>query len=167
MSIATDLSGVYTALDAVLDDCNAALQSKGQPAVGTLSAIADKISAISTGSNLVATNCDGVCVGDRELIITKSGEDWSNYDIVSFVARYPSGTPDSNKVFLLDWRAQSTNVGVSYVQTYGAGVAFAARTSIPITHNSSGGFMLELPSSSAYTLQSATVYDCYIVLQRR
>ena len=49
MSIATDLNGVYTNLNDVLNACGAALVDKGQEAPSNLKGIAPKITAIQSG----------------------------------------------------------------------------------------------------------------------
>ena len=49
MSIATDLNGLYTNLNDVLNECGAALVDKGQEAPSNLKGIAPKITAIQSG----------------------------------------------------------------------------------------------------------------------
>ena len=51
MSIATDLQALYTNLQGVLDDCNAALVNKGGAEVDVLSDVPAEISALSAGGS--------------------------------------------------------------------------------------------------------------------
>ena len=55
MSMSTKLGSIYTNLDAVLDDCNASLASKGATGVSDLDSISTAIDMIKADSNTSMT----------------------------------------------------------------------------------------------------------------